>query len=1198
MKEKLFQIIAFIKACFIVEDKAKKPLWAMSFFLALAILLPKLSILFKIIPKIEDFSGHILSNASLNRLDIAARVSLFYKWIFGVSILSLSIFAILNYFIKKRNSQQTNLFKYIQSFSIIGIFSALGGIVLTWIDFSVYFIGLFVCFLFLEVIKNNFNQSVQRAILPVLVSIPYALFIYVFLKQHSFFTIIKPEITQESLVFSIDPYLLVFLLFQILFSALFYIIIKKYKENQNLFSSSIYIVWTLTIISVALEFSNILNVRFGFVFNHPFLLFGFILLVTTALFFFKINSKRIDSKTYFNTRFIPVLLLGLLLILTQPWRMYTPANEFFETANHGISVDHFFRYGSIPLVETFDAHMLNMQFFAYLYGVLNGYEPWSPFLYASYAYVLEIFATFYILKRVLGTLNSFLIVMCVPFIGIIQNEFAMAGFMILFLDKLMKSPSTKNYYWFWAVSIFLCLYKLDVGYAAVLSGLTIYVFVNFYKKNINGLKKFAFTGAVFGGSIIALFFILCLIKGINPITRLQEFIITAMSNQNWAVTKMGDVNNVLFKMAYYILPILTVALLIKTLIPFLIKNKTINTENKTKYYALLFFVFYALFFVFNAPRGIVRHNFEYLNLTRITSMIPLAILMYIIYARGKKGLVLFMSVFLGFYVVLGEINMNFFKRSYSLMSMAVNSDAFQEKFLDATAFNGTRLRYEFQNSAEVETFKKILNVLLKPNETYYDFSSTNYYHALVGRKNPSYINQTPLMINGDKGQEIELENIKNQKIPIILMPIKNNFWHAIDEVYVDLKYYKMSEYIYQNYEPLYRMASFDIYVLKDKQLEFKNKLATNGFTENKQAITDFSFLIYPTIQNNSLQIAINQDKTATINSPGSNAFFIGMLQYLRHNGKLPATTGVPKMVFKINALAQGNIKIYYKLKPEESFSETQVKEFPLNIGENDLNLSLQSIPDDIMFAVNTSSIVLKELDFISGSQSDVLNPEKIDYNAGFIPLLWGEKGNVSIFSKVLPLKEIIEGSAAKVETKNLNKQKQGCFAYIEIESSEYCNGKIELMANDISKAGYNFSIDAGKHQYAIRISNGYYWWHTTNPLVTFKSDKNVKISKFSVILEDGSQIENIKEEGITLANLNDDNWTKGCSSKYKMLAMEYAPKKEKLLQQCKKIKTPKGTIVPITGYYVSGGYINITINENVEKIIDEVGYPNQLQFVK
>ena len=104
MKEKLFQIIAFIKACFIVEDKAKKPLWAMSFFLALAILLPKLSILFKIIPKIEDFSGHILSNASLNRLDIAARVSLFYKWIFGVSILSLSIFAILNYFIKKRNA--------------------------------------------------------------------------------------------------------------------------------------------------------------------------------------------------------------------------------------------------------------------------------------------------------------------------------------------------------------------------------------------------------------------------------------------------------------------------------------------------------------------------------------------------------------------------------------------------------------------------------------------------------------------------------------------------------------------------------------------------------------------------------------------------------------------------------------------------------------------------------------------------------------------------------------------------------------------------------------------------------------------------------------------------------------------------------------------------------------------------------------
>ena len=38
------------------------------------------------------------------------------------------------------------------------------------------------------------------------------------------------------------------------------------------------------------------------------------------------------------------------------------------------------------------------------------------------------------------------------------------------------------------------------------------------------------------------------------------------------------------------------------------------------------------------------------------------------------------------------------------------------------------------------------------------------------------------------------------------MPIKGIIWHAIDEVYTDFKYYKMSEYIYKNYTQNYERA--------------------------------------------------------------------------------------------------------------------------------------------------------------------------------------------------------------------------------------------------------------------------------------------------------------------------------------------------------------------------------------------------------
>ena len=58
----------------------------------------------------------------------------------------------------------------------------------------------------------------------------------------------------------------------------------------------------------------------------------------------------------------------------------------------------------------------------------------------------------------------------------------------------------------------------------------------------------------------------------------------------------------------------------------------------------------------------------------------------------------------------------------------------------------------------------------------------------------------------------------------------------------------------------------------------------------------------------------------------------------------------------------------------------------------------------------------------------------------------------------------------------------------------------------------------------------------------------MKISKFSLILSDGSQQEMFKGNGITLTNLSDENWINGCSLQYNMLLFDYSPKKEKLLK--------------------------------------------------
>ena len=94
---------------------------------------------------------------------------------------------------------------------------------------------------------------------------------------------------------------------------------------------------------------------------------------------------------------------------------------------------------------------------------------------------------------------------------------------------------------------------------------------------------------------------------------------------------------------------------------------------------------------------------------------------------------------------------------------------------------------------------------------------------------------------------------------------------------------------------------------------------------------------------------------------------------------------------------------------------------------------------------------------------------------------------------------------------------------------------IDLSEYNISKATYGFNILSGKHQYAIRISNGFYWWNSTNPKITFKAEKTVKISKFSLITENGKTAVNYKSNGLTLSNLNDANWKNGFSLSYNMI---------------------------------------------------------------
>lgn len=1197
---KMNKVKDFIVAAIKENSFNNKAFLALSFFICLSLFSPFINILFEIKPEVSNFSQHIISNASINNLDVGKRVSLFYETLIGLFLFTGIVFIFLKKLTSNTNDA-SKLLKHLYNISIIGILTFFSGILLYQTDTAIYFILVSLLFLFNE-IQTNKNNNIILALWPVLISFPIALFSYTFIKNKNFLEKIPPELRIKGYVISIDFQALVFIFFLFGSAIVCYFIknqILKKKESNKLLLASLPIVFVPTILSFLLESLNVINVRFDIVYNHPFLIFLILILVAFGLFFYLLNSKKEAKSQIINKYFMSFCLLSYVILIAQPYRFMIPEKEFFEAANQGISVDHFFKYGSLPIVETFDAHMMSQQFFSYIYVFFNGYEPWAHSLYIQYFYILEILVLFFIFKKVLGDVYSFFIILCVPILPLISNEFATAGLFALFIIKFLNNPKTKNFYLFWIVGILICLYKLDIGYSSLLSGIIIYLLFNKLLNNKFEIKKLIKSAVIVIFPLVVLFMVLCLIKSINPITRLQEFLLAAMSDQNWGIAQMGNMSNYLFRVSYYILPLIITTYAVYILFKLLFQKEFFQEKlkNQKTVSAIIFFFFFFFFFIFNAQRGIVFHNFEYGNIFRITSTIPIALLFLTLIFNNKNKLIYFFLVFLGMFLFMNSANADFKNISYSLLTKSINSNSFHEKFLEMSSFNGTRLHVTFDQT-EINFFKSFLDKSLAKDETYYDFSSTNLFHVLTNRKNPSYINQTPLMLNGDAAQDFEIENIKKNNISIVLMPIKNNIWHGITGSYVDLKYYKMAEYFYANYSPLYRSGTFDVYVLKSKKAYFEAKLKSLGEVACNASITDFKFFNQSSINKSNLVVE-NINNTIKLKSTGASPYFIGIMDYLRKNDKLKNETLPSKLNFKFNASNTGNIKIYYNLNPTDTFSEERAKEFPITVaGNNEINMDFTKIPLEIMVSINVQSITPQVFQFLSDSKGSVNRPEKIDYFIGAVPKLWAENSRNIDFSSVKPFKQTVEETTASIESKNLNRGKIGVFAYLEIESEIDLTASVDLLVNNTSKATYGFSILPGKHSYAIRVSNGYYWWNSTNPKITFKAEKTIKLSKFSLVTESGKTSIDYKSNRLTLSNLNDENWKKGCSIYYNMVVLDYSPTKENLLKMNKKIKLSDNRIINIKGYYVSGNYINITLEEKLPEYINLIGFPNALEFVK
>lgn len=1059
-------------------------------------------------PGITDFSEHIMSEATLKNIDISERINHYYLYIFAVLSLGLLSFVTL-YTVFTRSPilrKNLKLLMFIQYTSLIGIIAGIGSLLSYQNDSALYFVtGVILTSIISVTIERKSIFCISKLFGAFCLSVSISVYIWSVTGDEviSYFSVSNGNVG----VFRQFYFVILWMIFSI---AIYYIIHKlssylidkksysTQHASQVTYMAGMPLLVSPIIQSVLLEISNVLNKRFDIVIAYPGWMYTLVFICSVILAFSlclgrSLVTINIQKRNIINYIYFPVTLSIFSFIIAQPLKVIGVGNEYFEMANHGLSVDHLFRYGSIPIVETFDAHMLSQQIYAYVYSFFNGYEPWAAFLYNSYYFVIYILFVYYLLGLLMPKPYAFLFILTFPLLAGLFNEYVFSGIMILGICNYFRLENyKKRSYLFWLFLVVLCLYKLDIGVAAVAAGVITVVFILILHNRVKELWKFVLTGIASGIMAVLVFVLLCIIKGISPQKRLLELLSLIHSNQNWAYSIVGDPEAVAYIVSYFILPLLLISLLIIAVVRYWKNKKSILMLQTSDWNIFIVAFYFSIFYFFNLSRGIVRHSLAEGTLMFTMSTFALAFLALMIFFVKKKFR---FKVFLGAVIItflITNINLNTLGGFSSVLMKSASASNYLNQYTEIKKFNGTRVEGELPDDAK--RLKEILDTTLEKNETYFDFASVNYFYALVGRKNPVYANQSPLLINGDSSQEFALQGLKEIRPRYVLMPINGKDWSTIDGVAVDYKYYKISEYINMYYSPLIRLGQFDIYCLTDERQDIIMKLQRRGLIEEDLYSQKLNDIDLKALQ--SQQVEISQTlRGLVLKSDGIDPQVSGFL----NNNELTKFSEKDKPTrvnISYESSAQGMVQVFFTLTKSEDFSEVQSQTFEVSQGQSgNLVLKTPSVPAKIRIDTNVQSITLTNLRVSQGLQIIDNQPETLKRNLGSIPLLWAQQDEVYDSA---PLLDVPITNANLTATLSNEIRKRPMNLTISMISPENTTSTLELLNLKGETLGsFSFDTLSGQHNYVILLSVDYNWWTEEELKLAVKTNGAVKITKLS-----------------------------------------------------------------------------------------------------
>jgi hypothetical protein len=576
------------------------------------------------------------------------------------------------------------------------------------------------------------------------------------------------------------------------------------------------------LVFVAIEIQALSLEKGWFIFGYKKIYFLLQLLwIGFSLLIFKLKKTTISGIT--KKLFLPSLIFGYsLLVLYQP--IIQPVKDFFELANSANSVMRTFLFGEIPILDYMSSHMFNEQWYGYLYNFIFGSSEQVEFTiyYFLNEFIFFLIIYFILIKVGLNIKSACIFIFFFPIIYEVFFDPVIYIFLVLFLIiRLAKSPTSLNVFYLLLILLFLILWRIDTGVAAVFSTFVfapLFFWITKIKIPFNSLLK---GFGLFLCLSIGLFIIALVLRPWEIIwTNFLSALHYVKGSQAHGYDQIFDGSFHQFYVIHFLF--VAVAIILIVISSYTIRIDPIKNKISTNYW-LIFSIFSFVIFLANAQRGLVRHGFAEQNELFFLSTFYLGLAFFCIhFIQYKKDQFKF-AIF--FYILFFTFIVT---RFFPFLPKQLNSS----KWIKSEAFvnlNSTFTKDDFQGRViekkafEKEHFgeiKKYLNTNLKPNETFIDFSNSPMLYYYCQRKVPGYFNQNLQNTIDEFLQSQLIKSFEKNSVPIVIFSsYPSNWFDASDGILNTVRYFKIADYIFENYKPIGVLNKHSIFGLKNRNWE-------------------------------------------------------------------------------------------------------------------------------------------------------------------------------------------------------------------------------------------------------------------------------------------------------------------------------------------------------------------------------------------